>query len=78
MRLLVVVNKAQIYPVNICYETHHTSTHIAQSIKLRHHIKPAFKVFIFIFLLVKCVEHTKLAEEKYKGSANIKWFDNVR
>ena len=37
MRLFVVVNKAQIYPVNTRCGTHHTSTHITQSIKLGHH-----------------------------------------
>ena len=34
LRLLVVVNKAQIYPVNTRCRTHHTPTHITQSIKL--------------------------------------------
>ena len=38
MRLLIVVNKAQIYPVNIRCRTHYTSTHITQSIKLGYHI----------------------------------------
>ena len=37
LRLLVVVNKAQIYPVNTRCGTHHTSTHITQSIKLGYH-----------------------------------------
>ena len=32
LRLLVVVNKAQIYPVNTQCGTHHTPTHITQSI----------------------------------------------
>ena len=33
LRLLAVVNKAQFNPVNTRYETHHTPTHITQSIK---------------------------------------------
>ena len=37
MRLLIVVNKAQIYQVNNRCKTHHTSTHITQSIKLGYH-----------------------------------------
>ena len=37
MRLLVVVNKAQIYPVNIRCGTHYTLTHITQLIKLGYH-----------------------------------------
>ena len=40
LRLLVVVNKAQIYPVNTRCGTHHTPTHITQSIKLRYHNLP--------------------------------------
>ena len=39
LRLLVIVNKVQIYPVNTWCRTHHTSTHITQSIKLGHHRK---------------------------------------
>ena len=34
LRLLIVINKAQIYLVNTQYETQHTPTHITQSIKL--------------------------------------------
>ena len=37
LRLLVVVNKAQIYAVTIRFGTHHTFTHITQSIKLGYH-----------------------------------------
>ena len=37
LRLFVVVNKAQIYLVNTRYGTHHTPTHITQSIKLGYH-----------------------------------------
>ena len=37
MRLLVVVNKTQIHPVNTRCKTHHTPTHITQSIILGHH-----------------------------------------
>ena len=37
MRLLVVVNKAQIYLVNTRCGTHYTPTHITQSIKLGYH-----------------------------------------
>ena len=37
LRLLVVVNKAHIYPVNIRCGTHHIPTHIIQSIKLGPH-----------------------------------------
>ena len=37
LRLLVVVNKAQIYTVNTRCGTHHTPTHITQSIKLGYH-----------------------------------------
>ena len=37
LRLLVVVNKAQIYPVNTRCGTHYTPTHITQSIKLGYH-----------------------------------------
>ena len=37
LRLLVVVNKAQIYSVNTRCGTYHTPTHITQSIKLGHH-----------------------------------------
>ena len=37
LRLLVVVNKAHIYPVNIRCGTHHIPTHIRQSIKLGPH-----------------------------------------
>ena len=36
LRLLVIVNKAQIYSVNTQCGTHHTPTHITQSIKLEH------------------------------------------
>ena len=39
LRLLVVVNKVQIYPVNIRCGTY-TPTHITQSIKLGHHNHP--------------------------------------
>ena len=39
-RLLVVVNKAQIYPVNTRCGTHYTPTHITQSIKLGYHNLP--------------------------------------
>ena len=42
LRLLLVVNKAQIYPVNTRCGTHHTPTHITQSIKLRHHSNNRF------------------------------------
>ena len=38
LRLIVVVNKAQIYLVNTRCGTHHTPTHITQSIKLGHHM----------------------------------------
>ena len=38
MRLLAIVNKAQFNPVNTRCGTHHTPTHITQSIKLGHHI----------------------------------------
>ena len=37
LKLLVVVNKAQIYPVNTRCGTHHIPTHITQSIKLGYH-----------------------------------------
>ena len=37
LRLLVVVNKVLIYLVNTRCETHHTSAHITQSIKLGYH-----------------------------------------
>ena len=37
LRLFVVVNKAQIYPVNTRCGTHYTPTHITQSIKLGYH-----------------------------------------
>ena len=37
MKLFIVINKGQIYPVNTRYKTHHTSTHITQSIKLGYH-----------------------------------------
>ena len=40
LRLLVIVNKAQIYLVNTRCETYHTLTHITQSIKLGHHNLP--------------------------------------
>ena len=40
LRLIVVINKAQIYPVNTRCGTHHTPTHITQSIKLGHHNYP--------------------------------------
>ena len=40
LRLLVVVNKSQIYPVNTQCGTHHTTTHITQSIKLGYHNLP--------------------------------------
>ena len=39
LKLFVVINKIQIYPVNTRRETHHTPTHITQSIKLGHHNK---------------------------------------
>ena len=38
MMLLAIVNKAQFNPVNTRCGTHHTPTHITQSIKLGHHI----------------------------------------
>ena len=37
LRLLGVVNKVQIYPVNTRCGTHHIPAHITQSIKLGHH-----------------------------------------
>ena len=37
LRLLVVINKSQFNPVNTRCRTHHTPTHITQSIKLEHH-----------------------------------------
>ena len=37
LRLLAVVNKAQFNPINTRCGTHHTPTHITQSIKLGHH-----------------------------------------
>ena len=40
LRLLVVVNKAQFNPVNTRCGTHHTPTHITQSIKLGYHNLP--------------------------------------
>ena len=40
LRLLVVVNKAQFNPINTRCETHHTPTHITQSIKLWYHNLP--------------------------------------
>ena len=40
LKLLVVVNKAQIYPVNTRCWTYHISTHITQSIKLGYHNLP--------------------------------------
>ena len=40
LRLLVVVNKTQFNPVNTRYGTHHTPTHITQSIKLGYHNLP--------------------------------------
>ena len=43
MRLLVVVNKAQIYLVNTRCGTHHTPTHITQSIKLGYHTSVAME-----------------------------------
>ena len=39
LRLLAVVNKAQFNPINTRYGTHHTPTHITQSIKLGYHNK---------------------------------------
>ena len=44
LRLLVVVNKTQIYPVNIRCGTHYTPTHITQSIKLGYH-----SIFCYVF-----------------------------
>ena len=38
--LLIVVNKPQFNPVNTRCGTHHTPTHITQSIKLGHHNLP--------------------------------------
>ena len=43
LRLFVVVNKTQIYPINTRCGTHHTLTHITQSIKLGHHTKTTNK-----------------------------------
>ena len=40
LRLIVIVNKAQIYLINTRCETHHTPTHITQSIKLGYHNLP--------------------------------------
>ena len=48
LRLLVVVNKAQIYLVNAQCRTYHTPTHITQSIKLGHHIDRYLKMSHFI------------------------------
>ena len=39
LRLLVVVNKAQFNPLNTRCGTHHTPTHITQSIKLGYHVE---------------------------------------
>ena len=44
LRLLVVVNKAQIYPVNTRCGTHHIPTHITQSIKLWHHTPHPYQI----------------------------------
>ena len=44
LRLLIVVNKAQIYLVNIRCGTHYTPTHITQSIKLGYH-----SIFCYVF-----------------------------
>ena len=43
LRLLVIVNKTQIYLVNTRCGTHHTSTHITQSIKLGVSQSPSLK-----------------------------------
>ena len=43
LRLIVIVNKAQIYPVNTRRETHHIPTHITQLIKLRALQSPPLK-----------------------------------
>ena len=40
LRLLIIVNKVQIYPINTRCGTYHTPTHISQSIKLEHHNIP--------------------------------------
>ena len=48
LRLLVVVNKTQIYLVNAQCRTYHTPTHITQSIKLGHHIDRYLKMSHFI------------------------------
>ena len=49
LRLLVVVNKAQIYPVNTRCGTHHTPTQITQSIKLGYHTVNMVKFNASIF-----------------------------
>ena len=56
LRFLVVVNKTQIYPVNTRCGTHHTSTHITQSIKLGYHTFKSIFLhdFILFYLLQIC------------------------
>ena len=51
LRLLIFINKAQFNPVNTRCGTHHTPTHIIQSIKLGHHIYIKGKLsFYFLYL----------------------------
>ena len=61
LRFLVVVNKAQIYPVNIRCGTHYTPTHITQSIKLGYHKTPNVQV-PFPYPLMNCLLNANLSQ----------------
>ena len=61
LRFLVVVNKTQIYPVNTRYGTHHTPTHITQSIKLGYHTRSPSPFVISFSLLCLMTSSSNLA-----------------
>ena len=68
MKLLVVVNKTQIYLVNTRRGTHHIPTHITQSVKLRHHRNGQAKATNKVILKI-----LKKMKHKYKE----KWSSNL-
>ena len=73
LRLLAVINKVQIYPINTRCGTHHIPTHITQSIQLGHYthttygIKTILCVFFYAFItdILQYVMHLIFFFNKY-------------
>ena len=68
LRLLVAVNKAQIHLVNNRCRTHHTPTHITQSIKLGHHKEHLWS--IRVICITTRVYHTKCTITHTRANAH--------